>query len=104
LAAWYGLSTNIVVLIGSVNLVYACYSGRPAARASSGVSPTRAGVELLIAANLTWALASCVIALSMWHSARRMGLAHLIAEAVFVGGLAIIEFRQVLPYALADQR
>jgi hypothetical protein len=99
LVALYRLPASLVWLIGSVNLLYATYSGALATRASLRASPTPRAVDLLIIANLTWALGCWAIALGMWHSASAFGRAHLVLEGLYVGALALVESRWLRPSA-----
>jgi hypothetical protein len=86
---WYGLPQNLIVLIGIANLLYASYSF------SLALLPKRLKVliRLLIAANLIWAVWCLVWAFRFHMTASVLGLLHLVLEALFVGGLAGLEWR-----------
>ncbi len=85
----YRLPQNLYLLIGLANMAYGCYSLSLASRARR----PKALILLLIVANLTWALLCVRWALVYATTASLFGLAHLMAEALFVGGLACLEWR-----------
>lgn len=89
LAGFYGLSLELVTLVGVFNVIYA------APGLSLGALRTRPAwlLRCLIVANLAWVVACIVIAARVWSSARVFGLAHIIGEGLFVGGLALLEAR-----------
>ncbi len=93
LASWlselYGLPGSVVLFVGCANLVYGSYSGSLAIRERRG----RRWILALVFANASWAV-FCV-GLSIWFaaSARPLGIAVLLLEALFVGGLAGLEWR-----------
>jgi hypothetical protein len=89
LVRWYQLPRDLLVLVGAANVIYGLYSLSLAARARR----PRALILLLIAANAAWAVA-CLRWLAIYgREASALGLAHLAGEALFVGGLAIQEWR-----------
>jgi hypothetical protein len=93
LSSWlsrlYGLSHPLVVGMGIANVVYGTYSFLLERRA---VRP-RAALMLLIAANAAWAVACFAMAFHFATSATVLGIAVLVFEGVFVGGLALLEWR-----------
>lgn len=89
LGALYGLPPGVLAAIGVANLLYGAYSCSLAVRRHR----RRALVTLLVAANGAWALACVGMALHFAGSATWLGLGHLVLEAVFVGGLAVCEWR-----------
>jgi hypothetical protein len=89
LSRLYGLPRDLLLLIGAVNLLYGCYSFSLAVRARR---PRRL-IHLLVFANLCWAAVCLVLAVAFREPATLFGLAQLIGEAVFVGGLASLEWR-----------
>ncbi|MBX3465884.1 MAG: hypothetical protein KF878_03170 [Planctomycetes bacterium] len=101
LRAWvaelYGLPLALVEVVGAANLAYGCCSGTLALRAALGRAPSRAAVAALIAANATWAVVCVGLVALTWPSATAFGVAHLALEGLFVGGLAALEARLVLP-------
>ncbi len=48
---------------------------------------------MLVAANLLWSVVCIILALTYEDTATLLGLAHLLGEALFVGGLAGLEWR-----------
>ena len=89
LAGLYGLPERVVLFVGSANAVYGCYSGSLALRARRG----RRWIVFLVMANASWALVCIALAIRFADSARPLGLAALVLEAVFVGALAALEWR-----------
>jgi hypothetical protein len=89
LSRLYALPRDLLLLIGAVNLLYGCYSFSLALR------PRRPKplLNVLVFANLAWAAVCLVLAAVFWQPATPFGLAQLIGEAVFVGGLAGLEWR-----------
>lgn len=85
----YALPRWLLLFIGAANLLYAAYSFTLAAW--PGRSP--ALINLLIAANLTWSGLCLWLMFIFGPSATIFGTIHLGAEAVFVGALAIVEWR-----------
>lgn len=93
LSAWlsgvYGLPVAFLWFLGAVNLTYGCYSFSLALRQIR----RRSGVYLLIIANGAWAALCIVFAALFWETATPFGIASLVAEAIFVGTLARLEWR-----------
>ncbi|HYW06492.1 MAG TPA: hypothetical protein VE913_06030 [Longimicrobium sp.] len=89
LARWYALPRELLWFMGAVNLLYATYSCSLAVRARR----SRGSINLLVFANLAWVPACLGFAVAFRESATPYGLAHLVGEAVFVGGLALLEWR-----------
>ncbi|MBT9457119.1 MAG: hypothetical protein IV097_10915 [Burkholderiaceae bacterium] len=83
------LPQGLLLFIGAVNLLYACYSFSLAIRARRP-SPL---IKFLVFANGCWAIVCICLALSLAGTASLFGLAHLLGEALFVGGLAGLEWR-----------
>ncbi|HEX6370486.1 MAG TPA: hypothetical protein VF006_16305 [Longimicrobium sp.] len=90
LSRLYALPRDLLLLIGAVNLLYGCYSFSLAVRARR---PRRL-INLLVFANLGWAVVCLGLAVVFWEPATWFGLGQLIGEAVFVGGLAGLEWSQ----------
>ena len=86
----HGLPRGLLLVTGAANLAYASYSFSLAVRARR---PRRL-IVLLVVANLTWAVVCLGLAAAFSASATGFGLAHLVAEAVVVGGLAVLEWSQ----------
>lgn len=89
LAQLHALPQNLLQLVGVVNLLYATYSFSLALRARR--SPQL--IALLVLANSAWALVCLGMAASFAGTASILGIAHLLGEAVFVAGLAGLEWK-----------
>jgi hypothetical protein len=89
LSSLYGLPREILLLNAAANLLYASYSFSLARR------PRRpmALINLLVFANLAWAVVCLFLIRAFAGSATWFGIGHLAGEAVFVGGLAALEWR-----------
>ena len=95
LAGLYGFPTELVLFIGAANLTYAMYSGSLALRAARGAKLSRLAIDVLVAANSAWVLVCLLMLTRIWSSSGVLGLAHVALEALFVGGLAVVEWRVV---------
>lgn len=103
LSQWYALPRALLLFVGVVNLLYASCSFSLAVRAKR----PQALIVLLVIANGLWAAACLVMAARFAGTATFFGLAHLLGEAVFVGGLACLEWkwrRQLLTAAAPRQK
>ncbi len=91
LARWYGLPLPVLHGIAAANLLYGLYSGWLASR-----PPPRplAGIVLLVGANLAWTFVCFTLAVLFFDALSGLGLLHLIGEGLFVGALALTEWRQ----------
>ncbi len=89
LSGWYGLPQELLISIGVVNLVYASYSSSLAMR----MRRPKALILFLVSANLLWSVVCVVLALIYRDTATLFGLAHLLGEGLFVGGLGGLEWR-----------
>ena len=89
LAALYGMHRELLVFIGVANVLYASYS------LSLSIRRTRTPLMLnaLILANGVWALVCIGLAMRWAGTATMFGMAHLLAEALFVGRLASLEWK-----------
>ncbi|HEX4896088.1 MAG TPA: hypothetical protein VFV11_07145 [Solimonas sp.] len=83
------LPRELLIAIAVVNLLYGGYSFTLARR----VQPPRVLVDALVVANLGWAAVCMALAVKFAHSATVWGLLHLVGEGLFVGGLALAEWR-----------
>ncbi len=89
LVDWYRLSQGFLVFMGCANLAYGSYSLSLARR-----KKRRLGlILLLVAANATWACLCAWWVSAFSQTASLLGLGHLAAEGLFVGGLALLEWR-----------
>lgn len=84
------LPHELLVFIGGVNLVYGSFSCALARRAEKPVIL----INVLVCANAAWAVVWLGLAARFWGEASLRGIAHLVGEALFVGGLAAIEWSQ----------
>jgi hypothetical protein len=75
--------------MGAANLAFAAFSFSLARRP---LRP-RPLIVLLVAANATWAALCALAVVILAGRASAFGVAHLIAEGVFVGTLAALEWR-----------
>lgn len=93
LAAWlgrlYALPVGVIIVMGTANLAFGSFSLSLARRA---VRP-RQLLLLLVAANITWAVLCATAAVVVAPQASRLGLAHLLLESLYVGGLGALEWR-----------
>ncbi len=90
LARLYALPRGLLVAMGVANLAYGAFSFSLARRAHRPPSL----IVLLVMANATWAVLCGIAAVRLAGVASAFGLAHLIGEGLFVGGLAALEWRQ----------
>jgi hypothetical protein len=90
LSRLYALPRELLLFVGAANLLYASYSFSLARRAERPMFL----VKLLVYANAAWVPVCLGLAASFRGRATVFGLAHLIGEALFVGGLAALEWSQ----------
>lgn len=90
LHALYALPRALLLGMGVANLAYGTYSGWLASRRER----PRAALLTLIAANATWAGLCWLGAMRYADPASVLGLMHLVGEGLFVGGLAMLEWRE----------
>jgi hypothetical protein len=89
LSELYGLPYKLLIFIGVANVLYGSYSTSLAMRS---VRPAKL-ILLLVVANLTWAIVCMILAFTNRESVSLFGLAHLVGEGLYVGGLACMEWR-----------
>jgi hypothetical protein len=89
LEQWYNIPRGTLVFIGIANLTYATYS-LSIARLNKR---SEILIVILVVANLAWAVNCLRMAIAFGETASIFGLIHLIGEAIFVGGLACLEWR-----------
>ena len=89
LSELYSLPKGVLLFIGVVNLLYASYSLPLAMRSNR----PKILIFLLIAANLMWAMVCLLLLILNRETISIFGLAHLVGEGLFVGGLAYLEWR-----------
>lgn len=84
-----GLPQGVLLFTGAVNLLYGSYSFSLAVRAERPMPL----IKLLVAANLAWAPVCLGLLAAFSATATPFAFAHLVGEAVYVGGLALLEWR-----------
>ncbi len=89
LGDFYALPRGFLLFMGNANLLYACYSFTLALL----IARRKPMITLLVAGNLIWALVCLGFAVAFSGTATMFGVSHLVAEAAFVGGLALFEWR-----------
>lgn len=85
----YSLPLGLLHFIGAMNLLYAAYSFSLAIRRKR----SRILTIILVAANGTWALVCLTLAAYFFDTTNLFGIGQLVGEAIFVGGLAILEWK-----------
>lgn len=83
------LPHTLLLFMGAANVFYASFSFFLATR-SQRPMPL---IKLLVAANSFWSLVCVYLAVAFADTATLFGLGHLIAEAIFVGSLAVQEWK-----------
>jgi hypothetical protein len=91
LSTLYGIPQHFITALGAANLAYGTYSFSLARRTAR----PRAMLLLLVGANLTWAIFCAVASAYLASHASVLGLAHLLLEGAFVGGLGLLEWRYI---------
>jgi hypothetical protein len=93
LSAWlgrlYALPQSLLIFTGAASVLYGSYSFSLARRHQRPMHL----IAVLVSANAAWAVVCLVLATRYWHQASAFGIAHLVGEAMFVGGLAALEWR-----------
>ena len=97
LATLYAMPEPWVRGMGLANLAYGAASGVLAWRAVRGLDVSRRAVTTLGLANVSWAAVCLVLAGVFVGDASSVGVAMLLAEALFVGGLGVAEWRWARP-------
>lgn len=87
-----GLPGWLPIFMGSANLLYAAFSFSIVMAARYRTMP----VQLLVLANATWSVTCIFMACIFFSTATMLGLSYLLAEAVFVGCLAYLEWKASL--------
>lgn len=85
----YDLPLNFIYFVATANLLYGCYSLTLASRRKRPM----ALIRLLIGGNLLWSILCIRWFIIFSDTASVFGLLQLGGEAVFVGGLGILEWR-----------
>ena len=94
LAGWLapleGLPSEVLAFTGAMNLVYGSYSLALALRKRR----KRPAVYALIFANAAWLPVCLALTAAFWKTITPFGVLHLVGEGLYVGGLALVEWRQ----------
>jgi hypothetical protein len=98
LSRLYMLPHELIMFIGVVNLLYGSYSFTLARRARRRMLL----IKLLVFANAAWVIVCLGLAATFWNQASVFGLMHLVGEALIVGALAAMEWRQRHQLAMAS--
>ncbi|MFY7856609.1 MAG: hypothetical protein ACOVQT_10755 [Rubrivivax sp.] len=88
-----GLSQTVLFVVGGANVLYGLFAGSILLLPG----PQTGRIALLIAANFVWCAACLLMVALHAHSASMLGWVYLLGEAVFVGGLAALEWRALRP-------
>ena len=86
----YAMPQGLLAGIGVANLCFGAFSGSLAWRKRR----PRSLIVLLVVANTAWAVLCGLAVLRLAGTASAFGLAHLVGEGLFVGGLARVEWIQ----------
>lgn len=86
----YLLPGVLVLVIGLANIAYSCVSFTLAMFSRGDRVPF---LRVVAAANIVWAIVCSVLAVVWFGEASVFGLCQLVGEAVFVGGLGVMEWR-----------
>ncbi|MEM6337658.1 MAG: hypothetical protein AAF752_13895 [Bacteroidota bacterium] len=89
LAPLEGIPRNVLLFTGAVNVLYGTFSFSLAVRP---VRPMRL-IKALVFANLAWAPVCVTILVLYAPTATPFAYLHLAGEALFVAGLALLEWR-----------
>jgi hypothetical protein len=90
LADLYSLPADLLLVMGVANLAYACVSFTLAMRSRGSHVPF---LRVVAAANGMWAIVCAALAVVWLGQASVFGMGQLIGEAIFVGGLGVLEWR-----------
>ena len=100
LSRLYAVPRSLLLFTGIANLVYASYSFWLASRNRRPLG----AIYALVSANFAWALVCVYLVFTVADSATGLGIAHLLGEAVFVTGLASLEWHWRSRLLLRDRR
>jgi len=90
LAGLYSLPVDLVLLIGIVNLAYAGVSFTLCQFSQGDRVPF---LRVMAGANIAWAICCLALAVSWLGVASVFGMVQLVGEAIFVGGLGVLEWQ-----------
>ena len=89
LSQLYHLPKGIIVFVGCVNFLYACYSFTLANYKKRALFL----INILVIANSIWVLVCLVILWLFWQQMTIFAVIHIAGEAAFVGALARLEYQ-----------
>lgn len=89
LSELHGLPRGLLLFTGTVNLLYGTYSFSLARRDRRPLFLLR----ILVLANAVWACVCVGLVVTFGTDATAFGIVHLGGEALYVGGLAALEWR-----------
>lgn len=89
LSQLYHLPKEIIVFVGCVNLLYACYSFTLA----NYKKCTLFLINILVIANSIWVLVCLIMLWQFWQEMTIFAVIHIAGEVVFVGALARLEYQ-----------
>lgn len=84
-----GLPQEVLLSTGVLNLLYGAYSFPLAIRPERPLG----GIKLLVVANLAWSPVCVGLLVAFSATATPFAYLHLRGEAIYVGGLAVLEWR-----------
>jgi hypothetical protein len=91
LSTLYALPADFVIAMGAANLAYGGYSFSLVRRA---VRPSSL-LRLLVVANIAWAVLCVTAAALLVTRASAFGIAALLLEGAYVGGLGLLEWKHL---------
>jgi hypothetical protein len=91
LSAFFNLPESLVKTQGFINLLYCSYSLSLARRTVN----SKRSVYILALANAAYALFATGVLMYFFRTASVYGIIYLIAEVIFIGLLAVLEWRKI---------
>lgn len=88
LSSLYHLPKNVIIFIGCVNLLYACYSFLLANYKNRSILL----INMLVVANSMWGLICLIMLWMFWQEITIFAIIHILGEAFFVSSLARLEY------------
>lgn len=100
LSPLYHLPKNVIIFIGCVNLLYACYSFLLANYKKRSILL----INMLVIANSIWSLICLIMLWIFWQEMTIFAIIHILGEAIFVSSLARLEYlwRQQLSFSIIE--
>lgn len=88
LSSLYHLPKNVIIFIGCVNLLYACYSFLLANYKNRSILL----INMLVVANSMWGLICLIMLWMFWQEITIFAIIHILGEGIFVSSLARLEY------------